>query len=87
VARSNPSKLYPKSVWRLPKGWLDDEENGERPGPKARGEVSASKAELVQAALREVAEEGGVEAKIIGSVATERIFFKKREALRKYLNL
>ena len=24
TTKSRPSKLYPKAVWRFPKGWLDD---------------------------------------------------------------
>jgi len=57
VARSAPSELYPKQVWRLPKGWEDE------------GESSG------EAAIREVREEGGVEAKIIKKIGTIKYFF------------
>jgi len=56
------------TIWRLPKGWLDDEFGG--PGKKARGEVKASEKDLQKAALREVAEEGGVRAKILAKIGT-----------------
>jgi len=57
ITRSMPSEIYPKSVWRLPKGWVDKDESAE------------------EAALREVKEEGGVEAKIIKKIETVRYFF------------
>lgn len=75
VAKSTPSKLYPESYWRLPKGWLDDAEG--KPGPLARGERKASEGDLREAALREVKEEGGILAKIVEKIGTERIFFTK----------
>ncbi|MCX6706333.1 MAG: NUDIX domain-containing protein [Candidatus Woesebacteria bacterium] len=57
VTKSAVSDLYPKAVWRLPKGWIDEGEKAE------------------EAALREVREEGGVEAKIIQKIETIRYFF------------
>ena len=57
ITRSAPSEIYPKSVWRLPKGWVDKDESAE------------------EAALREVKEEGGVEAKVIKKIETVRYFF------------
>ena len=57
ITRSMPSEIYPKSVWRLPKGWVDKDESAE------------------EAALREVKEEGGVEAKVIKKIETVRYFF------------
>ncbi|PIZ45723.1 hypothetical protein COY30_01470 [Candidatus Woesebacteria bacterium CG_4_10_14_0_2_um_filter_44_9] len=57
VTKSAVSDLYPKAVWRLPKGWIDE------------GETTQ------QAALREVKEEGGVEAKIIQKIETVKYFF------------
>lgn len=57
VTRSAPSEIYPKSVWRLPKGWVDKDESAE------------------EAALREVKEEGGVEAKVIKKIETVKYFF------------
>ena len=75
VAKSFPSKEYPQSYWRLPKGWLDDERKGQRPGPLTTGVKKATEEHLLKAALREVAEEGGVKAKIIKKIGTEKIFF------------
>ena len=54
ITLSSPSKLYPHSYWRLPKGWLDDK-NGQ-PGPLAKGERKAGEKELQKTALREVEE-------------------------------
>lgn len=73
VTKSTPSELYPKGIWRLPKGWLDDE--GEGPGPMARGIKKTSEVELQNAALREVKEEAGVEARITAKIGTETRFF------------
>jgi len=61
--------------WSFPKGWLDDAEGGEKPGPLASGQKRASETELQQAALREVAEEGGVEAEIRAKLPSLKIFF------------
>lgn len=77
ITLSSPSELYPKSYWRLPKGWLDDEDDGKKPGPLGRGEKRAKEKELQKAALQEVAEEGGVEAKIVKKLGTEKIFFTR----------
>ena len=57
VTKSASTDLYPKQVWRLPKGWIDE------------GETSQ------EAALREVREEGGVEAKIVKKIETVNYFF------------
>ena len=46
VTKSKPSQLFPKSVWRLPKGWLDDRSEGRFPGPLASGEKKASEKEI-----------------------------------------
>jgi ADP-ribose pyrophosphatase YjhB (NUDIX family) len=74
VAATAPSKLYPKIYWRLPKGWIDNK-IAEIPGPMAGGKVKADEESLQKAALREVREEGGVEAKIIKKIGTEKYFF------------
>ena len=74
VTRSAPSDLYPESYWRLPKGWLDDKDSGKKPGPLARGERRATEKDLKSAAIREVGEEGGVKAKIVKKIGTERSF-------------
>lgn len=71
VAKSNPSKDYPQDVWRLPKGWIDDKNDGKEPGIISSGEAKATEIELQQAAVREVMEEGGVEAKIIRKIGNE----------------
>ncbi len=69
ITASSPSKLFPEIVWRLPKGWIDNESR-DIPGPMASGKVKADEESLQKAALREVAEEGGVEAKIIKKIET-----------------
>jgi len=58
----------------LPKGWLDDAGKG-IPGPLARGKVKAKKEDLQNAALKEVREEGGVDAKILDKIGTTRFIF------------
>lgn len=74
VTKSSPSKLYPKAVWRLPKGWIDDEDGGQNPGPISSGIKKAGEGELKQAALREVREEAGVYAKVVKKIGTEKYF-------------
>jgi 8-oxo-dGTP pyrophosphatase MutT (NUDIX family) len=74
VTKAVPSRLFPKSVWRLPKGWLDDKARGSKPGPLASGEKKATEDELQKAALREVEEEGGIRAKIVSKLGTEKYF-------------
>lgn len=69
-----PKSSHPKDTWTLPKGWLDEE--GEiLPGPLTRGDKKAGEEELQKTALREVAEEGGIKAKIIKKIETLRYFF------------
>ena len=69
MTKSSPSKHFPDSFWRLPKGWIDNEDK-DSPGPIARGDKRAKEDELVSAALREVREEGGIEAKIVKKIGT-----------------
>ncbi|MDO8341399.1 MAG: NUDIX domain-containing protein [Candidatus Woesebacteria bacterium] len=57
VTKSSISDLYPKAVWRLPKGWIDEGET------------------LEETAIREVKEEGGVEAKILNKIETIKYFY------------
>lgn len=76
LAKSSPSPEYPNAIWRLPKGWIDDKDNGKNPGPIASGERKASEEELQTAALREVQEEAGVEATILKKIGTETYFLK-----------
>jgi 8-oxo-dGTP pyrophosphatase MutT (NUDIX family) len=79
ITKSAPSIEYPNDVWRLQKGWLDDSVDGKSPGPLASGQKKATEEELQNAALREVKEEGGVEAKIIEKMGTETYFFPTPE--------
>ena len=81
VAKSSTSEIYPESYWRLPKGWLDDEDGGKSPGPITRGERKAAEEELQKGALREVEEEGGVEAKIVKKIGTAP-YFRARNTLK-----
>ena len=74
VAKNNPSQLYPKDIWRLQKGWMDDGKNGNFPGPISSGEIKATEEDLQKGALREVREEGGVVAKIIKKIGTSKHF-------------
>jgi len=75
IAKSSSSEIYPESYWRLPKGWLDDEDGGKSPGPITKGVRKATEEELQEGALREVEEEGGVKAKIISKLGTDKFFF------------
>ena len=74
ITRSSKSKIYPKTYWRLPKGWIDNV-TPEIPGPMASGHVRADEQSLQKSALREVGEEGGIEARIIKKIGTEKYFF------------
>lgn len=73
------SKLFPKVNWTLPKGWIDDSDTWGVPGPMGRGEVRATESDLQKSALREVAEEGGIEAKIVEKIESQKIFYKHPE--------
>lgn len=73
VTKATSSPTYPKTVWRLPKGWIDD--TGSLPGPIASGKQKATEQDLQLAALREVAEEGGIVAIIKEKIGTERFSF------------
>lgn len=75
VTKSTSSPIFPKSFWRLPKGWIDDDENGKDPGPLASGERKATQKDLEKAAIREVSEEGGVKASIRQKIGTINYFF------------
>lgn len=70
VAASSPSIEFPKIVWRLPKGWIDDAGVGV-PGPMASGKKKTDEESLQKTAVREVGEETGVEAKILQKIGTE----------------
>lgn len=74
IRKTAPSTLYPKVYWMLPKGRIDDTKN-DLPGPMASGKVRADEESLQRAALREVSEETGVEAKIIKKIETTKYSF------------
>lgn len=78
VTKSKPSQEYPKDNWRLPKGWIDDD-GVDIPGPKASGKVKATEEDLEKTAIREVKEEGGVEAKVIKKVKTINFLYKHKK--------
>lgn len=79
VAKSKPSEEYPDDVWRLPKGWLDDERGGKKPGQLATGSKRANAKQVIKAAVREVMEEGGVEVKVVSKIATDNYFYTDKE--------
>jgi 8-oxo-dGTP pyrophosphatase MutT (NUDIX family) len=58
----------------LPKGWLDDI-GPDIPGPMASGKIKAKEEALQKTAIREVLEEGGVNAKIIVKIGTSTFFY------------
>jgi len=68
------SRMISPATWRLPKGWLDDAKDGS-PGPLASGILKAKEKDLVKAALKEVAEEGGVVARIVSKIGTVKYVF------------
>ena len=75
VTKASGNELVREGAWRLPKGRLDDEDGGRQPGPLASGVRKATEEEIQRAALKEVKEEGGVDAKIVRKIGTERYFF------------
>jgi len=75
VTKSSPSERIPKPVWRLPKGWIDNEST-ETPGEVASGLRRGKEDEIQKAATREVEEEAGVEAKIVEKLGTIKFFFQ-----------
>ncbi len=60
--------------WSLPKGWLDDA-GPEMPGPYTLGHKRATADQIQAAALREVAEETGVNAQIVSRLGSVQFFF------------
>ena len=85
VTNETPGPGFPDNIWRLPKGWLDDEDE-KTPGPLAKGKRKATQEEIEEAALREVKEEGGVEAKVIFKLGTEKYFINiKGERILKFV--
>ncbi len=74
VRRTSSSKMFPETYWMFPKGWLDDA-GPDVPGPMASGKKKADEETLQKTAIRETAEETGVEAKIIKKVGTITLFY------------
>lgn len=74
--RHNP-EYAGSGEWSLPKGWLDD--IGDKPGPRTMGNKRATKEEMVEAALREVREETGVDAKVVERLGDVKFFFVNSE--------
>ena len=74
VRKTAKSDLYPNQYWMLPKGRVDDTD-GDLPGPIASGKIKADEGSLRKAALREVTEETGIEAKIIEKIGTIKYVF------------
>ena len=69
IRKTAASELYPETHWMLAKGRIDDID-GDLPGPMASGKIKANEESLQKAALREVGEETGVEAKIVKKIET-----------------
>lgn len=78
IRRTTASKMFPETYWMLPKGWLDDAEDG-IPGPMASGKIKADEKTLEETATREVAEETGTEAKIIKKIDTIKYVYTHPE--------
>jgi 8-oxo-dGTP pyrophosphatase MutT (NUDIX family) len=74
IRKTAASKVYPNQYWMLPKGRVDDTD-GDLPGPMASGIIKADETSLRNAALREVAEETGEEAKIVEKIGTIKYLF------------
>jgi len=75
VTKSAPSKQFPKGVWRFPKGRLDNIKGSNESGILATGGKKATEKQIQEAAIREVAEEGGVEANIVDKINTIKYYF------------
>ncbi|MCX7928415.1 MAG: NUDIX domain-containing protein [Patescibacteria group bacterium] len=81
VTKATPSAFFPENYWRFPKGWLDDAGNG-MPGPLASGAKKATEEEIREAAIREVKEEAGIEARIIKKLGTIKYSFNDKNGYR-----
>ncbi len=78
VAKATPGPDFPDNVWRLCKGWLDDDAGGKDPGPLGSGERKAKEEDIRKAAIKEVKEEGGIIAEIVQKIGTTRWFIGNR---------
>ncbi|MBU0999741.1 NUDIX domain-containing protein [Patescibacteria group bacterium] len=74
VRKTAASKLFPRQYWMLPKGRIDDTGH-DTPGPMASGRIKADEESLQKAAVKEVAEEGGITAKVIKKMETIKYSF------------
>lgn len=74
IRRTSASEMFPETYWMLPKGWLDDD-GVDVPGPMASGKVKATEDVLKDTAIREVKEEGGVNAKVVNKIGTSTFFY------------
>lgn len=72
-----PKSFYSSEIWRLPKGWIDNEKPTV-PGPMASGKIKANEESLQKSAIREVAEEAGVEATIVRKIGLVKFFFNSK---------
>ena len=48
ITKSSISNLYPKSVWRLPKGWIDEEETMEETAIREVKEEAGVEAKIIK---------------------------------------
>ncbi len=78
VRQTVTSDLYPTKHWMLPKGWIDNKTH-DTPGPMASGNVKADEKSLQETAIREVREEGGIEAKIIKKIGTSFFTYNDKQ--------
>lgn len=78
IRKTAASKIYPKQYWMLPKGRIDDTKD-DKPGPMASGQVRADEDSLQSAAIKEVAEEGGIKARITKKIETIKYSFTDPE--------
>lgn len=78
LPKDNPN-YHAKIAWTLPKGWIDDSSDGKFPGPQASGKIKPTEEQIQTAAIKEVAEETGVLAKIIHKLATINYFFTDKD--------
>lgn len=78
IRKTAASKIYPNQYWMLPKGRVDDTED-DKPGPMASGVVRADEDSLRKTAIKEVSEEGGIEARIVEKIETIKYVFTHPE--------
>lgn len=74
------SSLY--NDWSLPKGWLDDENDGTKPGPMTLGKTKPKEEDLQRAAMRETREEAGADVELEKKLKSIRFWFFDKEKNR-----